>query len=165
MLRVFAAPRDRDALSIVLVASFVSTLLVHFVTHEITGAWKLAVPGAVETLTIIAMLQWARNRTGYLNSGALCIAWLAHVLCYLDIALNTDIVYSRYETILALVAAAQILACYDTLARCWGGTVAGVASFFHGRNRRVHHARACDRVAFGETAEIVQTTGGTQEIR
>ncbi len=114
-LRLVATPKDRNALSIVLVASFVSTLLVHLVTHQIHAPWKLVVPGMVETFTIIAMLQWSRNLTGLLNSGLLCIAWLDHLFCYLDVWLKTDMVYSRYETIIAIVAVGQLLTFHDTM--------------------------------------------------
>lgn len=115
LLRWGATPRDKNALSIVLVASFVSTLLVTFVTHQITGAWKLVIPGLMEVLTIAAMLKWSRNRTGYLNSGCLVIAWLAHVLCYVDLWTGADIIYSRYEGVIQAVALAQLACFHDTL--------------------------------------------------
>lgn len=115
LLRIGASSRDRNALSIVLVASFASTLLVHLVTHQIQAAWKLVIPGAVEVLTILAMLQWSRNRTGYIQVCLLTIAWLSHVICYADIAMQTDVVYSRYRTILMCVAVGQLAACYDTM--------------------------------------------------
>ncbi len=119
-LRLVASPKDRNALSIILVASFVSTLLVHLVTYQIHGAWKLAIPGGIEVLTILAMFRWSKNLTGYLNSGCLIVAWLAHLLCYVDVCLKTDIVYSRYETIIQVVAVGQLLTCYDTLAHNFG---------------------------------------------
>lgn len=115
VLRLVASPRDRNALSIVLVASFVSTLLVHFVTHEITGAWKLTVPAAIETATIAALLAWSRNLTGILNSGCLLVAWGAHVLCYTDICLGTNVIYDDYETVIQAVALGQLAAFHDTL--------------------------------------------------
>ena len=85
------------------------------ITHQIEGAWKLVIPGALEILTILALLKWARNRTGIMQAGLLVFAWLAHVLCYLDIFLKTDLVYSRYEDILFWVAVGQLATCYDTM--------------------------------------------------
>lgn len=100
---------------VVLIASLASEVIVHGITHHIHGSWKLVIPGAVEVLTILAMLQWSRNRTGYIQVCLLTIAWLSHLLCYVDVVLKTDIVYSRYETILMCVAVGQLAACYDTM--------------------------------------------------
>lgn len=162
-LRLVAAPRDRNALSIVLVASFVSTLLVNFVTREITAPWKLAIPGAVETLTILAMFHWARNRTGYLQAACLVVAWAAHALCYLDIALKTDLVYSRYESIIQLVAVAQILAFYDTFARCGGAAADWIGSFRLGGDRGVRVAGMHDSVLPCKTDAVIPPARGTEE--
>jgi hypothetical protein len=115
LLWLFATERDRAAARIVLIASLASTFLVHAITVHITGAWKLVIPGAVETLTILCLLKWTRNRTGYTQAACLIVAWLAHFLCYVDLRLNTDVVYSHYETILAAVASAQIAGFHDTL--------------------------------------------------
>ncbi len=161
-LRLLSAPGDRAALSIILVASLVSTLLVHFVTHEITGAWKLAFPGAIEVMTIMAMMEFTPNRTGFLQSMCLLVAWMTHALCYFDIAQNTDIVYSRYETILLLVAIAQILVCYDTLARC--GRI-GAALFDPARFSRVRSLRlagVCNSALHGKTHSILQEVHGSK---
>jgi hypothetical protein len=158
-----SSSRDRNALRIVLIASLASEVIVEGVTRNIHGAWKLAIPGAVETLTILSLLQWANNRTGLLQIACLFVAWLAHAFCYLDLALKTDIVYSRYETIIALVAIAQILVCYDTLARCGRGVAAGVDAVFSGRCRGVRHAVSCDRVASGGAGEVVQAGCRTEK--
>lgn len=161
-LRVFAAPADRTALSIILCASLASTLLVHFVTHEITGAWKLAVPGAVEVLTIAAMMQWG-SKTGVLQSFCLLIAWLDHVLCYLDITLNTNIVYDRYETILLLVAIAQILVCYQTLARIGRGAVALGGAVRVGRGYGLRPTSFCDNVLHGRAGSVLASPRGIEK--
>ena len=163
-LRLVAVPRDRNALSIVLVASLVSTLLVHFVTHEITGAWKLAVPGAVEVLTISALMYFSPNRTGLLQSCCLLVAWMAHAFCYLDIVLRTDIVYSRYETILALVAIAQIIVCYDTLAHCGRAVAAGFAAVPFGGSRGLRHSGVRDSVLSGRPAKVTRRAGEAENI-
>jgi len=163
-LRIWATPRDRNALSIILVASFFSTLLVHFVTHEITGAWKLAVPGAVEVLTITALMTLSPNRTGLLQSCCLLVAWSAHALCYLDIVWQTDIVYSRYETVLSLVAIFQIIACYDTLAHCGRAVAAGVAAVLFGGGRGLRHSGVRDSVLSGQTAEITRRAGEAENV-
>ncbi len=115
ILWALSSPRDRNALRIVLIASLASEVIVDFITHQIHAPWKLVIPGLLETLTILALLKWARNRTGYLNVGCLCIAWLAHLLCYLDVWLKTNMVYSRYEGIIMVVAIGQLLACHDTI--------------------------------------------------
>lgn len=115
ILWLVSTPRDRNALRIVLIASLASEVIVDGITQHIQGAWKLVIPGALEILTILALLKWARNRTGITQAGLLVFAWLAHVLCYLDIALKTDLVYSRYETILFWVSAGQLVTCYDTM--------------------------------------------------
>lgn len=108
-----STPTDRNALRIVLLATLTSWLLVDFGTSRLTGAWKLCVPGAVETVTILALLRWG-GRTGCYQVGCLVIAWLAHVLCFADIMRQTDVVYSQYEAILAGVAAAQIALFHET---------------------------------------------------
>lgn len=124
ILWALSVPRDRYALRIILIASLASEILVMF-TRQIHAPWKMAVPGMVETLTILALLQWAKNRTGHLNIGLLSVAWVAHVFCYLDVWLRTDIVYSRYEAILFLVAVAQLCTFHATFARC-GGLIVGL---------------------------------------
>jgi hypothetical protein len=104
---------DRNALRIVMLATLTSWLLVDLGTSRLTGAWKLSVPGAVETLTILALLRWG-GRSGCYQVGCLVIAWLAHVLCFSDVMLGTDTVYSRYEAILYGVSLAQIALFHDT---------------------------------------------------
>lgn len=115
ILWAFSTPKDRNALRIVLIASLASEALVDFITRDIQGAWKLVVPGAVEVLTIMALLQWARTRTGTMQATLLLVAWGAHLLCYWDTQMKTDLVYSRYELIIQAVAAGQLAACHDTL--------------------------------------------------
>jgi len=112
---LFATGRDRPAARIVFVATVASFLLVELVTHRIPGAWKLVVPGAVETLTILALLRWARGITGFVQVACLAVAWLAHLLCYLDVKLGTNMVYDHYRALIGLVSLAQILAFHDTL--------------------------------------------------
>ena len=131
LLRCGATPRDRNALSIVLAATIASWLIVTFITHSILAPWKLAIPGAVETASIWAMLRWSRNRTGWLQVGLLGIAWLTHFLCYIDLQAGTDMVYDNYERILGLVSALQLATCYDTILhhlRRFGRWVAAGAS-------------------------------------
>ncbi len=110
-----STPRDRNTLRIVLIASMASDMIVDFITHQIHAPWKLVIPGLLETLTILALLKWARNRTGYLNVGCLCVAWLAHLLCYVDVWLKTDMIYSRYEEIIMAVAIGQLASFHDTI--------------------------------------------------
>lgn len=163
LLWLASTPRDRNALRIILIASLASEVLVELVTVHINAAWKLAIPGAVETLTILALLQWARNRTGYRQALLLTIAWLAHALCYLDIALGTDAVYSRYEAIIQLVAVAQILACYDTIARCGSAVVAWISAVRDGSGGSLRVASLYHRLLHGKAAEVVPASRGTEE--
>lgn len=115
ILWAISTPRDKNALRIVLIASLVSEVMVDEITQNIAGAWKLIMPGALEIGTILALLKWARNRTGYLQAGLLVIAWVAHLLCYVDFTLKTDLVYSRYEDIIFWVSVGQLATCYDTM--------------------------------------------------
>lgn len=115
VLRLFATTRDRKALSILLVAGFGSTLLAHTVMPEIHASWKLVIPGAVETLTIWALVTFcAPNRHTLIQVILLLIAWWCHLQCYADIQFNTNLVYDHYEHILAGVAIAQLLGFYDS---------------------------------------------------
>lgn len=107
--------RDRNALRVVLVATLAANCLYAFVTHEIHGAWKLAIYASVEAATILALLHFARTRSGILNSGCLGVAWLTHLLCYTDVCFGLNTVYDNYETILFIVAVGQIAAFHDTL--------------------------------------------------
>ena len=136
-LWLVSTPRDRAALRIVLIAALASEVVKYGITHQIHASWNLIFPTAVEILTIEAMLKWSPNRTGYLQAGLLVIAGLTHVLCYADILMRTNLVYSRYETILAWVSAGQLVTCYDTMrfnlnraynaaTACWADCVLGV---------------------------------------
>lgn len=141
VLWAFASPRDRNALRIVLIASLASEVIVDGITCHINGAAKLAIPGCVEILTILALFKWSKNRTGIMQSGLLMIAWLDHFLCYIDCLTKTDIVYSRYETILLWVSVGQLAAFYDTLrfnlcrlrdkAAAWADDILGVLGARH----------------------------------
>jgi hypothetical protein len=165
LLWTLSTPRDRNALRIILLSSLASLVTVELLTHQIHGAWKLVVPGAIETLTILSLLQFARNRTGYIQAALLVVAWLAHAGCYLDIALKTDLVYSRYEAVIQLVAIAQILACHETLARCGGLTASWLHSKWNGRGGSFRTARVYHSVLHGKASEIVQALRGTKEGR
>ncbi len=97
--------------------------------RQIAGAWKQVIPGATEALTVIALLQWAKGRTATLNVGCICIAWVAHVMCYLDVFWGTDYIYSHYETVIQIVAVAQLFTFHATVTYC-GSAVAGWVSSF-----------------------------------
>lgn len=115
LLWAFSSPRDRNAARIILLATLVSFLITEGITRQIEASWKLMVPATVESLTVMFLLLYARNRTGFLQAGLLCLAWLAHVLCYMDLMLNTDMVYSNYELVLGFVALGQLLGFHDTV--------------------------------------------------
>jgi hypothetical protein len=114
LVAIGSTPFDRAASRIVLAATLASWALVDLVTVHLYGAWKLCVPGMIETLTILSLLRWAQKPSRYYQSACLVVAWLAHVLCFVDLGLGTDIVYTRYEAILACVAVAQIAFFHDT---------------------------------------------------
>lgn len=105
---------ERNALRVVLVASVASFLLVTLVTSRFVGAYKLAVPATVETATIVALLRWSPPRTAFKQVACVLVAWLSHVLCFVDIQLGTDIIYDRYEEALFLVAMAQLAFFHET---------------------------------------------------
>ena len=115
LLRLCATPRDRNALTILLVVGVVSTSVVHLVICHIQASWTLIVPAANETLTMLAMLTWANPKTALNQAFLLLVAWWAHVQCYIDIQNETNVIYDNYETLLALVAIGQLLACHDTI--------------------------------------------------
>jgi hypothetical protein len=153
LLWLTATAADRPALFVILCATAASWLIVDLVTVRFTGAWKLVVPGFVETATILALLRWARSRSGWQQVGCVSVAWLAHVLCFYDLQFGANLVYDRYETILALVAAAQVALFYDTythhlrrLGRWWDSLGAN-------RGGAVSHA--------GASAVVLHRPGGT----
>ena len=123
MLWLFASPRDRPALRIIAAASLVSMIITPLFTDHIVGPGRLLIPGVVELLTILALLAWAQNRTGAMQVGLLVVAWLAHVLCYFDLILNTNIVYDRYELLIGIVCVGQLLACHDTCRQIFSSVV------------------------------------------
>jgi hypothetical protein len=129
VLWLCSTPGDRNALRIVLVASVGSALLVDGITRNIVAAWKLAIPGGVETVTILCLLKWAQTRAGALQAALLTVAWLTHLLCYVDVIAGSDLVYSRYEMILSLVSCAQLAAFHDTLTHIVRGLVAWWGAF------------------------------------
>lgn len=114
LLRCGATPRDRNALTVVLSATIASWLLVTLITQGITGSWKLAIPATLEILTILALLKWARNRTGWMQAGLLAVAWYVHLLDYIDIQIGTNMIYDNYGRALGMVSALQLAACHDT---------------------------------------------------
>jgi hypothetical protein len=146
-----ATDADRNALRIVLAVTIASLLVVDLWTSHLTGSWKLAVPGVVETVTIIALIRWSRNRTGFIQAGCVLAAWLAHALCFADLRLGTDLVYSHYEGILAAVAGLQLAFFHETylhhfrrLGHWWGslGADRGGAVHAPGYSTPVfHHPR------------------------
>lgn len=115
VLWLASTEKDRNALRVVLIASLASELIVDLVTVHVLSAWKLVIPGAVEVLTIAALLRFAPGKTGVMNATLLLVAWAAHLLCYADTVWKTDLVYSRYEVIIQMVAVGQLATFHDTL--------------------------------------------------
>lgn len=109
-----AVPADRKVVRIILAATVVSWLSVELVTSRFIGAWKLAIPAAVETGTILCLMVWSRNRSGFKQAACVLAAWFAHVLCFADLRLGTDLIYSNYEAALVSVSAAQLVAFHET---------------------------------------------------
>lgn len=114
-LGLLATKQDRAAARIVCLATLASMLLVDNLTRQIVGAWKLAIPGTMETLTILCLLRWARNRTGYAQVVCLSVAWIAHLLCYVDCVTGSDLIYTHYESVLGFVSIAQFAFFHDTI--------------------------------------------------
>ena len=114
-LRCFATSREKTVLSILMVAGGGSTVLANTVMPMIHDSWKLAIPGAVETLTILSIVTMApHSRITFFQVILLLISWCVHLQCYRDCENNTNVVYDNYEKILAAVAVGQLLAFYDT---------------------------------------------------
>ena len=155
LVALFATERDRAAARIVLAATLVSHFLVAPVERWIMSAWMLVLPGAVETATILCLFRWARNRTGFLQSICLAFAWLAHLLCYVDIRLNTDAVYSRYETVLAVVAMMQVAAFHDTFAHNLRRLAAWIGS---------RHARGLGFLRTARRSDVVLRDPGSHQV-
>ena len=115
-LRCFAPARESKMLSILLVAGICSTVLAHTVMPQIHASWKLAIPGAVETLTIMSLVTMANHsRQSFFQVILLLIAWWCHLQCFADIQNNTNVVYDNYELVLGAVAIGQLLVCHDTI--------------------------------------------------
>ena len=150
LLWLGSTDRDRNSLRIVLIASLASEGIVDFITRQIYAPWKLAIPGAVEVLTILALFQWAKNRTGYLNIGLLCAAWFAHLMCYVDASQQdrTGFFYANYEAIIQAVAIGQLLVCHDTIRHIVGSVV---ELFRFPRNRIIRPASV--------SADILRSAG------
>lgn len=153
---MFAAPADRNALRVVAAATLASKFVVTPMQAHYVYSWNLIFPILLETLTVVALVQFGyRNRTAYLQAVCLAVAWIAHVFCLIDIKLNTDIVYSNYETILYCVAASQVLVCFQTLARCGSLVTDGIASFLVGHCRSYHNVGVRYRLHAGETETVI----------
>lgn len=114
LLLAFSTKKDRAALWIVTISNLVGWLLVVFVTRQIHAPWKLAIPAAGETLTIFALITIGGNRSSFFQAICLLIAWLSHVLCYVDCETGSNLVYDHYEKILDGVAFAQLLGFHDS---------------------------------------------------
>lgn len=121
---------------VILVAG-VGSKLMTLSLHSLLAPWKLVFPSSVEVLTILALLTWARNRTGFWQVGLLSIAWFAHLFCYVDIITGSNLVYDNYSSILGLVAVGQILVCYDTLLHIWFSLGRAVLHWHRSRSVRL----------------------------
>jgi hypothetical protein len=119
LLLAFATKKDRAALWIITISNVVGWLLVIFVTRQIHAPWKLVIPAGGETLTILALIGIGRNRSSLIQASLLLIAWLSHVLCYVDCQTGSNLVYDHYEQILAGVAVCQLLGFHDTASHCF----------------------------------------------
>ena len=153
ILWMFSTPMDRYSLRIILISSITSEFVVDFISNRITSAWKLIIPGALEVGTILALLHWAKNRTGYTQSALLVVAWLAHTVCYWDIFFETDVVYSHYEAILFWVAVGQLATCYDTMLTNLGRIWDSAASAWADCLVVVHHPGRSAALSVVETGE------------
>lgn len=106
---------DKMAAQITFFMTLTSSLVVIFITVHITSYWKLLIPTTIELITVLALLYYTPNRTGYFLALSLIVAGLTDISCILDIIFVTNYVYDQYERIIAAVAICQILAFYDTI--------------------------------------------------
>lgn len=116
VLWLFSSPRDRMALRVVLIAAILSEAMKYGVTVHIARAWKLVVfNGVGEALTLLALLRWAPNRSGYMQGACVAVALVTQLVNYAGIEMGVILTYDRYVTIIKLVAVAQILFFHDTI--------------------------------------------------
>ena len=155
LLWAFSSPRDRNALRIVLIASLVGEVSADWVMPRVSDQWRQVLPSTIEVLTFLALLRWARNRTGYANAALVSVAWGAHVLCCADIFWNTDLVYSSYITIIQLVAVGQLATFHETFAHIYRAGLDWVSAHRVGRLRSSHVAGVHTPVLCGKGAEKV----------
>ena len=132
---LLATPADRNAAVIVLMATVLSHITVLALRH-VHVAEKLIVPGLVETITILAIARYAPGASGRWQIGALMIAWLTHLLCYIDIKFKTNLVYDSYESILGVVAVAQVAGFWDTFRH----TFCQISAYLGDRSRDIRNA-------------------------
>lgn len=139
LLWIGSTRADRGAVRVVLIATLASWAIKEFFTSGITSPWKLVVPCSVEAMTILSLLKWARNPSGWRQIDLLVVAWFAHFLCLLDLLLVTDMVYSLYEWILTAVTASQVLAFYDTIEHNLDRFFGWVGRLVSGRSDALDH--------------------------
>jgi hypothetical protein len=116
VLLIFGSQRDRMALWIVLLAAIGSELLKYGFPIPVSKAWQLVVfNGVVESLTLFALLRWARNRSGYMQAACVAVALAAHLLEFAIVKLAINFPQDWYWTAIKLIAALQLVLFYDTI--------------------------------------------------
>jgi hypothetical protein len=115
ILWLTACKSDLAAARILCMATVGSWILTRAFVVHIAAAEKQAIPTLFDLATLVAFLVWSRNRTGWINAVALAVAVLTHIQCYVDVKMNTNLVYDNYERILAFTALVQLMAFHRTL--------------------------------------------------
>lgn len=105
---------DRRAAVIVAAATAAGIWAYGILSGFESASWKLAVYAGIEAATFIALVVCG-GRSCYWQASSVFVAWVAHLLCWVDIHAGTSVIYGTYENALALVALAQIAGFHDTL--------------------------------------------------
>lgn len=71
--------------------------------------WKPMALGAYECCTIGLIYRFAWNTTGQTIACLLVVAWLTHLQLLNDLVLGTNVVFTRYETIIFAISVLQLI--------------------------------------------------------
>jgi len=136
VLAAFGAPHRRGVWLTIACASMASMLMGSFL-DGVNSSWKLLAYAALEVVTVSYLLTHSdRCRALALWQSVACsLAWAAHVLLFIDVEFNADVIYSNYESAILLIAALQLIPAADELNElrrgiwsvCFGRGVGGVA--------------------------------------
>lgn len=146
VLAAFGASHRRGVWLIIACASMASMLMSSFL-DGVDSSWKLLAYAALEVVTVSYLLNHSdRCRALALWQSVACsLAWASHVLLFIDVEFNADVIYSNYESAILLIAAIQLIPAADELSQLRQALRRGLALF--GNNRVAGLAPRADGVA------------------